>query len=125
MYTINPDGQGAFDVRCDMDSTPGRVWTVFQRRVDGSVDFYQDWKEYKNGFGSLYGEFWLGLEKIFRLSASGQNVLKVDLETFENETGYAVYQSFYLANESEAYNLTVGNFSGNILTFNYHSDAYY
>ena len=118
MYTIDPDGQGAFDVRCDMDSTPGRVWTVFQRRVDGSVDFYRYWNEYKNGFGSLNSEFWLGLEKIFRLSASGQNVLKVDLETFENEKGYQIYQSFSLGNESEGYILNVGTFSGNIKTLN-------
>ena len=113
MYTIDPDEQGAFDVRCDMDTTPRRGWTVFQRRVDGSVDFYKNWADYKSGFGDLSGEFWLSLDKIHRLSASGQNVLRVDLETFENETVYAVYKSFSVGNESEDYILNVGNYSGN------------
>ena len=112
MYTIDPDKQGAFDVRCDMDITAGRGWNVFQRRVDGSVDFYRNWTDYKNGFGNLSGELWLGLDKIHRLSAIEQNVLKVDLETFENETAYAVYKSFSVGNESKSYILNVGSFSG-------------
>ena len=55
VYTIDPDGLGSFDVRCDMETTPGRGWTIFQRRVDGSVDFYRNWNDYKNGFGNLDG----------------------------------------------------------------------
>ena len=113
MYTIDPDEQGAFNVRCDMDTTPGRGWTVFQRRLDGSVDFYKNWIDYKTGFGNLSGEFWLGLDKIHRLSATGQDVLRVDLETFKNETAYGVYKSFSVRNEREAYILNAGNYSGN------------
>ena len=111
VYTINPDGLGAFKVRCDM-TTDGGGWTVFQRRTDGSVDFYRGWYEYKNGFGYVTGEFWLGLDKIHRLTKSGQNVLRVDLKDFENKTRFANYATFAVANKTEKYRLTVGGYSG-------------
>ena len=63
-------------------TTGGGGWTVFQHRMNGTVDFYRGWSDYKAGFGDISGEFWLGLDKINRLSQSGQNVLRVDLEDF-------------------------------------------
>ena len=108
VYTIDPDGLRAFKVRCDM-TTSGGGWTVFQRRIDGSVDFYRGWNDYKKGFGKPNGEFWLGLDEIHRLSKSGQIVLRVDLEDWENETRYAEYLTFAVANEADKYRLTIGN----------------
>ncbi|XP_028391546.1 uncharacterized protein LOC114516311 [Dendronephthya gigantea] len=111
VYIIDPDGQGPFQVRCDMN-TDGGGWTVFQRRQDGSQDFYLGWSDYKAGFGDLNGEFWLGLDKIHRLSKSGQNVLRVDLMDFNGAEGYAKYGTFSVADESDKYRLNIGNFSG-------------
>jgi len=34
VYTIDPDGSGAFDVFCDQTTAYGG-WTVFQKRLDG------------------------------------------------------------------------------------------
>lgn len=33
---------------------------VIQKRFDGSTNFYRPWIEYKMGFGSPAGEYWLG-----------------------------------------------------------------
>ncbi|XP_078381917.1 uncharacterized protein LOC144664633 isoform X2 [Oculina patagonica] len=111
VYTIDPDGSGTFDVFCDQ-TTVGGGWTVFQKRLDGSVDFYRGWDDYKQGFGNLNGEFWLGLEEIHRLTSSGQYKLRVDLEDFAGNTAYAEYNSFGVASEGTKYQLSIGSYSG-------------
>ncbi|CAH3164154.1 unnamed protein product [Porites lobata] len=104
VYTIDPDGEGAFDVFCDQKTTGGG-WTVFQKRLDGSVYFYRSWDDYKNGFGDLNGEFWLGLDKIYRLTEKKRNRLRVDLEDFTFSTAYAEYDIFEVTNETTKYKL--------------------
>ena len=85
---------------------------MFQRRQDSSVDFYRGWQDYKNGLGDLNGNFWLGLDKTHRLTKSGQNVLRVDLTDWTDDTAYAKYGSFSVASESDSYKLNVGSYSG-------------
>ena len=114
MYTIDPDGEGAFDVFCDQKTTGGG-WTVFQKRLDGSVDFYRYWNDYKNGFGDLNGEFWLGLDKIYRLTNKKCNRLRVDLEETTGNTVYAEYDMFAVTNETTYYKLRLGMYSGIVL----------
>ena len=96
---------------CDQ-TTAGGGWLVFQKRLDGSVDFYRDWAEYKRGFGNLSGEFWLGLDKIHRLTSNESYKLRVDLEDFAGNTSYAEYDLFKIASEGEKYELSVGSYSG-------------
>jgi len=33
---------------------------VFQRRLEGSIDFNRNWTAYKEGFGYLHRDFWIG-----------------------------------------------------------------
>ena len=92
--------------------TDGGGWTVFQRRKDGSVDFYRNWVDYEEGFGDLNGEFWLGLSKIHRLTQDGtNNTLRVDLRDFDNETRYAKY-TFNIGDSATEYTITLGGYSG-------------
>ena len=108
---INPDGSRIYDVFCDQ-TTAGGGWLVLQKRLDGSVNFYRDWTYYKRGFGSLIGEFWLGLDKIHRLTSSGKYKIRVDLEDFAGKTYYAEYDLFKVGSEAEKYQLSVGNYEG-------------
>ena len=78
---------------CD-ETTAGGGWTVFQRRLDGSVDFYLHWSDYKHGFGDLRGEFWLGNDKIHRLTSDDKKVLRVEMTHFHGNTRYAKYSMF-------------------------------
>ncbi|CAH2329780.1 Hypothetical predicted protein, partial [Pelobates cultripes] len=108
-YMIYPDGKTPLKVLCDMH-TDGGGWIVFQRRWDGSVDFFRDWKSYKNGFGSRLNEFWLGNDNIHMLTSAGTWELRIDLKDFENTKQFAKYASFQVLGESEKYKLLLGAF---------------
>ena len=108
---MNPDGKGSFNVYCDM-RTDGGGWTVFQRRQDGSVDFYRGWNDYKSGFGQLTAEFWLGNDKIHRLTAARPRSLRVEVEDWNGVRAYAKYGNFNIGDEQAKYRLEVGSYSG-------------
>ena len=85
---------------------------MFQRRFDGSVDFYRGWNDYKNGFGDLKGEFWLGLDKIYRLTVGSRNKLRIDMEDTSGNKKYAKYDLFAVTSERAKYQLSLGTYSG-------------
>ena len=64
--------------------TDGSGWVVFQHRDDGSTNFIQSWIAYKQGFGHLNGDFWLGFEKICHFMKV-PNKLSIDLVAYGNE----------------------------------------
>ncbi|XP_072422055.1 fibrinogen C domain-containing protein 1-like isoform X1 [Chiloscyllium punctatum] len=117
IYSIFPAHYPAgFQVSCDM-TLAGGGWTVFQRRKDGSVNFFQGWDAYKDGFGKITGEHWLGLKRIHALTIQSHYELRIEMEDFENGTAYAQYGTFGIGlfsvdPERDGYPLTVAGYSG-------------
>ncbi|XP_034560964.1 tenascin-like [Notolabrus celidotus] len=95
-------------VSCDME-TDGGGWTVFQRRKDGSVNFFRGWKDYTRGFGDVNGEFWLGLDNLHNLTTMTRMNLRVDLRD-QADAVFAKYMTFEVAKRN--YKLSVGGYSG-------------
>uniref|UniRef100_A0A3Q1FA45 Si:ch211-157b11.8 n=1 Tax=Acanthochromis polyacanthus TaxID=80966 RepID=A0A3Q1FA45_9TELE len=112
IYTIQPDLHGpALEAKCDMESAGGG-WTVIQNRQDGSVDFNRTWQEYREGFGSLQGEHWLGNAALHALTSTGQHQLRIELEDWHQQKRQATYSNFKVASEAQRYRLTAREYSG-------------
>ncbi|KAK7117680.1 hypothetical protein R3I94_023041 [Phoxinus phoxinus] len=112
VYRVTPRPRNStFPVFCDMESSGGG-WTLIQHRFDGSTSFNRTWDEYKNGFGKLIGEFWLGNDKIHLLTKAKNMSLRIEIEDFEGVREYAHYDHFHVANESQQYRLSIGGYSG-------------
>ncbi|XP_063448294.1 angiopoietin-1-like [Mytilus trossulus] len=110
VYTIYVDNQ-PLDVYCEMAGSD--QWTVFQRRIDGSTDFYRTWQEYKQGFGNVNSEFWLGNDNLHKILSTGNFKLRIDLEDWNGEKRYAEYDTFVVGNEATKYVLTIASYNGN------------
>jgi len=45
-------------------------WIIIHQHVDDTLDWNLSWAIYKVGFGSIYSNFWLGLENMHLLTTS-------------------------------------------------------
>ena len=120
---------GPNKVFCDM-KTDGGGWTVIQRRQDGSVNFKRTWAEFKNGFGNLEGEHWLGNEYIHEMTFNGRDYdLRIDLTDWEGQERHATYSSFTVDNEQNKFRLSFEKYVGNQSTvgdsLSYHKGHYF
>lgn len=113
VFLIQPTGVKApFKVYCEMRSDGG--WTVFQKRSGAQVKFDRNWTAYKNGFGNLTNDHWLGLKKVFSLTKSKNKrwTMRVELQDHEGATAFAEYNNFKLGTERSGYKLKVGKYRG-------------
>lgn len=79
-------------------------------RFDGSVNFDRNWSDYRNGFGRLDSEFWLGLEKMHRLTSSDSYELLVVMRRKDGSDHYAHYQRIVVGSSAEKYKLQLSGF---------------
>ncbi|KAK3702570.1 hypothetical protein RRG08_042562 [Elysia crispata] len=106
------------EILCDTH-TDGGGWIVIQRRAKGDVDFYRDWTSYREGFGSLTGDFWIGNEALHKLTDAHPYELRIDTRHKGKEL-FAEYSSFRITGEADNYRALIGSYTG---TFEYDSMA--
>ncbi|GIY07777.1 techylectin-5A [Caerostris darwini] len=117
VYTIYPNSQLSknepLNVYCDMD-TDGGGWTVIQRRgfYPGKQYFNKGWSFYKNGFGNIATEFWLGNDNIYALTNQAPCEIRFDLEDKNGERRIAVYKTFSIDDEAGDYTIHINDYSG-------------
>uniref|UniRef100_H2Z123 Fibrinogen C-terminal domain-containing protein n=1 Tax=Ciona savignyi TaxID=51511 RepID=H2Z123_CIOSA len=99
-------------VYCDQTTDDGG-WMIFQRRTDGSENFYRAWTEYQEMFGNLSNEFWLGLENMHDLTKGKEYELRIELRDCENVRKFAKFASFSIGSVEENYSLKFTGYSGN------------
>ncbi|XP_059162801.1 fibrinogen-like protein A isoform X2 [Physella acuta] len=95
------------DPTTNMDSsnvTP----THFSRRVKGGVNFSRGWVDYKIGFGSFDGDFWIGNDWISYLTHNGYSELRCHFK-YKGKSMYKVYRDFKVGTEADLYRLHFNN----------------
>lgn len=94
--------------------TDGGGWTVFQRRLNDTVNFNRGWDDYVTGFGDLNNSYWLGLEAIHYLTTGKIVTVRFDLRNINSTDGYAKYKEFKVKSRGKKYEIRVGKHSGTI-----------
>ncbi|KAH9500136.1 Ficolin-1 [Bulinus truncatus] len=74
-----------------------------------NTSFRKNWVEYKDGFGNLCEDFWLGNERIHQITSNSRWELRIDM-VFKNTFYHSVYSHFSIMDESNNYTLKLKRF---------------
>ena len=80
---------------------------LFRKLARVNKIFYRNWDEYKNGFGNLTDNYWMGLEKMYQITNRKGYNLFIELGTnssFSNIT----HRNFFIYSENYYYKLNLG-----------------
>uniref|UniRef100_H2XYC1 Fibrinogen C-terminal domain-containing protein n=1 Tax=Ciona intestinalis TaxID=7719 RepID=H2XYC1_CIOIN len=106
-------------VYCDMDVQAvgdKNGWITIQKRVNGAINFDRGWQNYVDGFGNVYGEYWIGLEHIHALTYQNTTTdqfgsyvtpprMRIDFVDQDGVTAYAEYRVFVVSGAKQKYRL--------------------
>ncbi|VDK64413.1 unnamed protein product [Onchocerca ochengi] len=100
-----------FMAHCEMNLFGGG-WTIIMQRFNTSLSFDKDILEYENGFNLDDSNFWIGLERMYRLTNRPQctNELLLRLLTASNGRIITIrYSHFIVYEKSLDYRLNIGS----------------
>ena len=121
-------------VSCDQE-TDGGGWVMYQRRVNGTVNFTRNWREYKYMFGD-HGdnttELWLGNDNVYQLLRSYGSTdceLRIEADSFDGTGCWVVASNFRMNGEDLRYSMdwdsVVASKAGLAKDWNYHKLKYF
>ncbi|PIK55700.1 putative ficolin-2-like [Apostichopus japonicus] len=77
---------------------------VFQRRIDGSIDFYRNWNDYTKVLVSFIENFGSEMRNFF-LTNQNDYSLRVDVTDIHGNSYFAKYELFRISDENGKYRL--------------------
>ncbi|PAA52366.1 hypothetical protein BOX15_Mlig027860g1 [Macrostomum lignano] len=92
-------------------------WIVFQRRVDGSLSFAQNWDSYVKGFGNPSSNYWMGLDRLSEMTKTGEKNgyaltsrcrLRIEAQSLKGKKYKAEFRMFQVLGPEQQYRLRVG-----------------
>ena len=106
-----------FPVFCTID----KFIVIQRRRSPFDLSFNRTWNDYKNGFGDVSGEFWIGLEKLYRITNQPyvKYSIRFEMKLKAGASYYYESNDFYIAGEKERYQIV------SIGTVTVHTASYY
>ncbi|KAK6179318.1 hypothetical protein SNE40_011707 [Patella caerulea] len=112
---IQPSANGpVIEVMCDFKW--GKTLLMRRTSLCKEVNFNRTWNEYVMGFGSIHGEYWLGLENVFNIIQNfptrDDNALNVILKVGNTPVSQCYYMGFKISNYSDNYAVSISFYSG-------------
>ena len=98
---------------CDMRTDGGGWMGILRRDKNRELEFLRTFKSYRNGFGKLGREYWIGLENMhYFTSQPGGTELLVELVK-DGVKYVAFYENFLVESRAANYTLRVSGFNSN------------
>lgn len=97
---------------------------MIQRRFakHSEQNFNRTWLDYKNGFGDLDNEFWLGNDFIHKLTSDDKMELRIIMENQNGKEDWLEYKLFTVKSEEYNYKMIIAGPTGSIPdSFLYHN----
>ncbi|KAL8573205.1 hypothetical protein ACOMHN_036190 [Nucella lapillus] len=85
--------------------TSTRTYIMDRRKPE--ENFTRNWLEYRNGFGNLEEDYWIGLEKMYALTNDRDQELRINVKVLNNSDYVISYFNFRISDETSGYKLSV------------------
>lgn len=81
--------------------TLGKYIVIQRRKLPFGISLNRTWDEHNNGFGDMNGYFFLGLEKLYRITTKYS--IRIQIRTNAGKLFYNEWNYFYIGGENEHY----------------------